>query len=157
MAVIIMISLVAMVVMPAVGSFGMGTTRGEARNLDAAVQLAFNMAVVEKTNYRLAFNLDEQCYWAERKEGEVYAASKNQLFSKHCLPDSLSIQSVEALDRKPEKTGMEYIYFTPYGYVEPARIYLGKDDQNGFSIFTDPITGNTVVKEGAVGFQEFYR
>ncbi len=157
MVVIAVMGLIAIVVYPSFGSLSVSRLKLEARRLQSEVQLTYNLATMEKANYRLAFDLESQCYRAERKQGDVYEAAKNELLLEHCLPDSVWIEELEILDRKLTRTGNEYIYFSPFGYSEPARIYVtndATDSRSGYTLFTQPATGSVKVYEGLVSYKD---
>jgi len=155
--VITIISLVALLIFPRLGSLGLGSLRTEARRIQSQIQFLFNLSVLEKGDYRMVFDLDEQCYWAEKRQGAEYTQSNLGLLSKYCLPSALVISELEALGRKSAQYGAEYIYFSPFGYVEEARIYLTNSSGEGFSLFTEPITGQVNVYPGHYGFKDLER
>jgi len=155
--VITIISLVALLIFPRLGSFGLGSLRAEARRIQSQVQFLFNLSVLEKGEYRMVFDLDEQCYWAEKKQDAEYTESNLTLLSKYCLPSTLVISELEVLGRKSTQYGTEYIYFSPFGYVEKTRIYLTNSSGEGFSLFTEPIIGQVNVYPGHYGFKDLER
>jgi len=155
--VLALVGLIAALVFPRLGLIGMGSVRTEARKLQGMVTLCFNLAVMEKVNYRIAFDLDNQCVWAEKREGMEYKDASTDLLRKHCLPESVLVRELEVPGRQLEGGGIEYIYFSPYGFVEPARIFVGNEANEGYSLFTDPVTGRTRVLEGPAGYQDLER
>jgi Tfp pilus assembly protein FimT len=154
LGVLAIIGLIAVLVFPRFASLGMGELRSSARRIQGATQLCFNLAVMEKSNYRLAFDLDNQCWWAEKEVSGAFGASPLDLLSKVCLPDSVAIGELEALDRKQVSSGIEYIYFSTFGFVEPARIFVSNTAGDGFTLFTDPITGRVRVFDGRVEYNK---
>jgi prepilin-type N-terminal cleavage/methylation domain-containing protein len=152
--VLAIIGLIALLVFPRLSSLGITGLRSEGRKLQGMVMLCFNLAVMEKTNYRLALDLDNQCFWAEKKSGQTYIEAGSDLLARHCLPEAVMIEEVEVLDRKQARSGLEYLYFSPYGYVEPAKIFIANDSGSSFSMFTDPITGRVRVFEGHVEYKD---
>ncbi len=151
MVVLFVIGLIATLVFPSFGSFELSRLKSEARRLQAATTLTYNLAVMEKANYRLAFDLDAQCWWAEKKQGPVYVPASNDLLLKHCLPESVWIEELEVMDRRLNRSGQEYVYFSPFGYSEPARIYLTNESGqvgSGYTLFIQSATGAIQVYEG---------
>jgi prepilin-type N-terminal cleavage/methylation domain-containing protein len=155
--VLAVIGLIALLVFPRLGSLGLSDIRTEARRLEGITSLCFNLAVMEKTNYRLAIDLDHQCWWAEKRNGQVYMLATSDLLARHCVAQNITVQELEVLDRKQAKTGLEYIYFSPYGYVEPARVFITNDSGSGYTLFTDPMTGRMIVDPGQVEFKDAQR
>ena len=157
MIALMVIGLIATLVFPSFNSIELSRLKGEARRIQSAIEFTYDLSVMEKINYRLAFDLDKQCFSAERKEGEQYVPAKNELLIEHCLPDSVWIEELEILDRNLNRSGKEYIYFSPFGYSEPARIYLTNDtndSRRGYTIFTQPATGQVKVYEGLVQYKD---
>ena len=154
LGVLAIIGLIAALVFPRLGSLGLADLRSSGRRLQGMVQLTFNLAVMEKADYRLALDLDSQCVWVEKNINGTYEASKLELLSRYCLPDQVYIQELEVLDRKLVSTGTEHIYFGMDGFVEPARIFIVNESDDGFSLFTDPTTGRIKVYDGRVGYSK---
>jgi len=152
--VLAVIGLISLLVFPRLGSLGLSDIRTEARRLEGITMLCFNLAVMEKNNYRLAIDLDHQCWWAEKRNGPVYELATSDLLSRHCVAKDIMVEELEVLDRKQARTGLEYIYFSPYGYVEPAKVFITNDSGSGFTLFTDPITGRMIVYPGLVEFKD---
>ena len=67
----------------------------------------------------------------------------------------MTIQEFETPDRKIAGAGEDYLYFTPFGYVEPARIYITDTAGNGFTLFTVPMTGEVEIYAGRVEFKDY--
>ena len=155
LVVLTIIGFLSLLIVPRLGSLGLAQLRSEARRLRAVIQAGYELSVVEKRGYRLALDLDEQCYWLEVQSEADYQPAENQLFSKHCLPESLSIREFEAPGRKLSGSGRDYIYFSPFGYVEPGRIYLADNSGNGFTLFTVPATGQVEILEGRWDFKDY--
>jgi len=154
LGVLAIIGLIAALVFPRLGSLGLADLRSSGRRLQGMVQLTFNLAVMEKADYRLAFDLDSQCFWAEKNIMGVYVTAKLDLLSMFCLPEEVYIQELEVLDRKLVRTGTDYIYFGMDGFVEPARIVMVNESEDGFTLFTDPTTGRIKVYDGRVEYDK---
>lgn len=154
LGVLAIIGLIAALVIPRLGSLGQADLRSSGRRIQGMVQLTFNLAVMEKADYRLVFDLDSQCVWAEKNISGAYQTSTLDLLSRYCLPDQVYIRELEVLDRKLVQTGTEYIYFGMDGFVEPARIFIGNESDDGFTLFTDPITGRIKVYDGRVEYSK---
>lgn len=157
MVVLLVIGLIATLVFPSFGNFELSRLKVQARRIQSAVYLTYNLSVMEKANYRLVFDLDKQCWYAEKKSGIEYVPASNELLLEHCLPDSVWIEELEVQDRELFKTGKEYIHFSPFGYSEPARIYItneSNDPGSGYTLFTEPMTGGVRVYEGRVQYKD---
>lgn len=157
MVVLLVIGLIATLVFPNFGSLELSQLKSEARRIQAEINLAYNLSIMEKTNYRLVFDLDKQCISAEKKQGPEYVPATNELLLEHCLPESVWIDELEVLDRNLFKAGKEYVYFSPFGYSEPARIYLTNESNepgSGYTIFTEPATGEVTVYEGRLEYKD---
>jgi prepilin-type N-terminal cleavage/methylation domain-containing protein len=152
LGVLVIIGLIASLVYPRLASLGLAELRSAGRRLQGMVQLSFNLAVMEKAPYRLAVDLDSQCFWAEKNINGEWVVTNLDLLGKVCLPDSVAIDEFEVLDRKLVRNGLEYVYFSDNGFVEPARFVLVNRDDAGFTLFTDPTTGRVKVFDGRVNY-----
>ena len=155
LVVLTIVGFLAVLIVPRLGGLGLAQLRSEARKLRAVIQAGYELSLVQKTGYRLALDLDEQCLWLEVRTEQGYQPAESQLFSRHCLPEAVRIAEFEAPDRQLNDSGKDYIYFSPFGYVEPCRIYLADDSGNGFTLFSEPGTGQVEILEGRWDFKDY--
>jgi type II secretion system protein H len=144
--VLAVIGLIAAIVAPRMGLLDGTQLKSSARKLVGAIRITYASAVVNKTYYRIRFNLEEQTYTIEQKVGDEYAAATDPLLEPRVLPGNIYVKRVEVMDRVCEEWCEEFLYFTPGGYVEEAAIYLSIDgDDRVFSVFTRPMTGRAFI------------
>ena len=85
----------------------------------------------------------------------LYAASDNQGGTERSLPHGIKFRSVQTShDEEPRTSGRAYLYFWPGGMTERASIVLREGDSmadtNALTVVVSPLTGNVVIKAGAV-------
>ena len=152
--VLAIIGLIAGMIVPRIGALGMGGLRSGARRIQSEVALAFNIAVMEKSNYRIVFDMESQCFWGEKMVGKEYVGASTNLLSRYCLPSSVGVSEFEVLDRKMERSGAEALYFSPFGFVEPARIVIANESGDAYTLFTDPISGRVRIFDGRPTYKD---
>lgn len=152
LAVIMVIGVILGLALPRVSSLGRAELRASARRLSGTIRLGYHLAVLNKKNYRLLLDLDQQTYQIEERMGDEYVPVQSELLQPRVLPEGVWIREVRIADRECENECLkEYIYFSPYGYVEEAAIYLCDDDeQTGYTLLTQPMIGKVVIKDGYV-------
>jgi prepilin-type N-terminal cleavage/methylation domain-containing protein len=156
LAVLAIIALVAVLVVPRTSAMEGVEFRSAARTLAGAIRITYNSAVVSRLPHRIVFDLEEQSYWVEDKDGKEYAPSASPMLGKRVIPDSLYLKRIQVMDRDCSGMCREYLYFTPGGYVEEASIHLATlDDSRVFSLFTHPMTGRVSIEGGELSRQEW--
>ncbi len=153
--VLAIIGMLSALIIPRLSSIGLAQLRSEARRIRSLIQACYDLSVLEKTNYRLAINLDEQCIEPQQRQADRYEPVQNPLLQRHCLAPEVTIQEFETPDRKIAGAGEDYLYFTPFGYVEPARIFITDTSGNSFTLFTQPLTGEVEIFAGRVEFKDY--
>ncbi len=148
MVVLLIIGIVAgMVAMQVTTTDGV-YLRSTARNLVGTVRLTYSVAALNRRPYRLAFDLENQLVWLETKQGKDYVKVDEEGLGERVIPDPVYIKRIEVMDRVCEDYCVEYIYFTPGGYVEEASIYLAvgpEEEARTITIFTRSMTGRAVI------------
>ncbi len=146
MVVLAMIGLFAALVAPSIGNLGQAEMRATSRRLAGTIRFVYHMSILNKTPYRIAFDLDNQSYSIEERKGEEYTESKNDMLQSRVLPDSVYFRDVLVMDRLCDGLCVEYLYFTPYGFVEEATIHLTDEDGDVvYTLFTESMTGRTII------------
>ena len=152
LAVIMVIGVILGLALPQVSSLGRAELRASTRRLSGTIRLGYHLAVLNKKNYRLLLDLDQQAYAIEERMGDEYVLVQSELLQPRVLPEGVWIREVQIAGRECEnECRKEYLYFSPYGYVEEAAIYLsGEDEQAGYTLLTQPMIGKVVIQEGYV-------
>lgn len=151
MVVLLIIGIIAVVVIPRIATLGGVELNSTARSLVGTIRITYSTAVVKKKPYRLAFDLTQQAYWVEEKSGDEYIKPTDSLLGPRVIPETIYISQVAILDRDCVANCVEYLYFSPGGYVEEAAIQLATlDGEQVVSVFTLPMTGRAVIVPGNV-------
>ncbi|HSQ62424.1 MAG TPA: prepilin-type cleavage/methylation domain-containing protein, partial [Polyangiaceae bacterium] len=79
----------------------------------------------------------------------------NQGGTERSLPHGIKFRSVQTShDEEPRTSGRAYLYFWPGGMTERASVVLREGDSmadtNALTVVVSPLTGNVVIKAGAV-------
>ena len=134
------------------------------------IEVSNNAKGVKEFNVNLE-NSDEQIEQEENKSanGGVEEGNRNKrdaIFVKDTslggkefqLPNGVVFRDVH-LKRNAETTqrGKAFLYFFPQGYVEPAIIHVGVEDQENvtLSLRTRPLTGKVTLYEQMKEFKDF--
>lgn len=159
LAVLMVIGVILALVLPRVSVVSGANLRSQTRLLSGAIRLTYNLAVMNKKNFRLGFDLDQQSYWVEVRNGNEYVPVTNEILAPRTLPDGVWIREVLVADRACTHDCLkEYIYFSPYGYVEEAAIYLTDDNETrAFTLLTQPMTGKVMILDGHAGLPDHSR
>lgn len=156
MVVIAIIGIFAAIVVPRTGVMSVFQLRASARNLVGTIRLTYSTAVVNRSFYRICFDLEEQVYWVEKKEGDQYVKVEDPLLGERVLPDEVYFKRIEAADRVCDYMCQEYLYFTPGGYVEAAAVYLTLEEGSPvISVFTRPMIGKAVIVMEEISREEW--
>ena len=145
--------------------------KSAARILSGAITLVYGEAIAKNKTYRMYFDASEDKYWitevttlATEDEPSVIGltigtsfelldytegggdieetAPTEPMFAPKSLPQGVHFSSVEiggAAGRLGAKT--KYIEFSPLGIASPATIYLINEDDEGFAVAYDGVTG----------------
>ncbi len=156
LAVLLVVGIILGLVLPRVSSVTRANLRSSVRLLSGTIRLTYNLAVLNKKNFRLAIDLDQQRYQIEERNGNEYIPITSEILQPRTLPDGVWIREVLITDRACNHDCMkEYIYFSPYGYVEEAAIYLTNDDETqAYTLLTQSMTGKVMIQDGHVGLPE---
>jgi len=159
LAVLLVIGVILGLAIPRVSSLTRTNLRTQARLLSGSIRLTYNLAVMNKKNFRISFDLDQQSYQIEVRNGKEYVPVTSEILKPRTLPDGVWIREVMIADRVCQHDCLkEYIYFSPYGYVEEAAIYLTNDNETqAYTLLTQPMTGKVLVKDGHAGLPDHSR
>jgi prepilin-type N-terminal cleavage/methylation domain-containing protein len=156
--VMVVVGIIAALVLPRIGMMNGVQLKSAAREMAGTIRITYAAAVMERTPYRIAFDFEHQMYWVERRSGDEYVKPTNDLLGSHTLPDNIFLKGVQVADRPFTDWPLEYLYFTPGGYVEEAAIYEGVvEDDPVISIFTQPFTGRATIVLGEMSRQDWER
>jgi len=156
LAVLLVIGIILGLTLPRISSVTRANLRTQARLLSGSIRLTYNLAVMNKKNFRIAFDLNQQSYQIEVRNGNEYVPVTSGILQPRTLPDGVWIRQVLIADRACDHDCLkEYLYFSPYGYVEEAAIYLTDDNETqAYTLLTQPVTGKVLIQDGHVGLPE---
>jgi prepilin-type N-terminal cleavage/methylation domain-containing protein len=156
LAVLLVIGIILGLTLPRISSLTQANLRTQARLLSGSIRLTYNLAVMNKKNFRIAFDLDQQSYQIEVRVENEYVPVTSEILKPRTLPDGVWIRQVSIADRACDHDcRKEYLYFSPYGYVEEAAIYLTNDDETqAYTLLTQPVTGKVLIQDGHVGLPD---
>lgn len=152
LAVIMVIGVILGLALPRLSGLGRAELRASTRRLSGTIRLGYHLAVLNKKNYRLLLDLEKQSYQLEERMGDEYVPVQSELVQPRVLPEGVWLRGIKLADRECENQCLkEYIYFSPYGYVEEAAVYLSDDDEESrWTLLTQPMIGKVLIKEGYV-------
>jgi len=156
LAVLLVIGIILGLTLPRISSVTRANLRTQARLLSGSIRLTYNLAVMNKKNFRIAFDLNQQSYQIEMRNENEYVPVTSGILQPRTLPDGVWIRQVLIADRACDHDCLkEYLYFSPYGYVEEAAIYLTDDNETqAYTLLTQPVTGKVLIQDGHVGLPE---
>jgi len=145
--VLFIIALTVTFAMPLLGLGGDAGLHAAGRRLAGTVKYMYNEAVLEKTIYRLTFDLDNASYRAERREADGEWVELPGGMGQRTLPDEVAIEEMAVNGRGTFTTGRISMQFYPAGWLDETALYLreGKYEQT-LRIF--PLTGTTEFYDG---------
>ncbi len=110
-------------------------------------------AAREHKDYLLYFDLSENRYWTENpgltEEGRLMAR-ENAI----SLPEDVRVLDIKKKGDEIRTTGEVSIMITKKGYLQPATIHLGSDEERVFTLYLKTFAGKAEILEGYVEFEE---
>jgi prepilin-type N-terminal cleavage/methylation domain-containing protein len=98
LVVLVLLSLIAGIGIPAVQAVLQGQTQREATRLAALIRTLRNESVLTRTDFRLVFSLKERAYWVEeRKDGRFRLREEPSLLRKHAFPAAFTLTDLSIL------------------------------------------------------------
>jgi len=156
LAVLVVMGIMLALVLPRVSNLTRANLRAQTRLLSGSIRLTYNLAVMNKKNFRIAFDLNQQSYQIEVRNGDEYVPVVSEILAPRTLPEGVWIREVLIADRVCDHDCLkEFLYFSPYGYVEEAAIYITDDNESqAYTLLTQSMTGKVLIKDGHVGLPD---
>lgn len=119
------------------------------KNIISLMRYARERSILERVNYRLAFNIDAGTYCllfqkSPFEEPDRYKIEESSLGKKYQLPEGVTIERIEFLE---EVNSSEFITFYPDGSADSVNIYLCNDKGESLIISTQIAGQIKIVKE----------
>jgi len=126
--------------------------KGSTRKFIGMIKTLRSEAIRDQENYTLHFDLETDRYWIE---SETMTEEKRALVKQEArtLPSGVQVQDVWYRDKGKKMTGETHVRFSKKGYVQPAVIHMGSDDDRAFTLVISPFLGRVKVLEGYVEFE----
>jgi prepilin-type N-terminal cleavage/methylation domain-containing protein len=127
--------------------------KASARSLAGLITNLSREAIRENTDYRLYFDLSENCYWTEKPgltaEGRMLAKEKAVK-----LPEDVHVIDIMKKGDEKRSTGEIPIMITRKGYLQPAAIHLGADEGRVFTLYLKTFIGKVEILNGYLEYEE---
>jgi len=160
--VVLIIGMIAAIAYPQYKVVSRANLRETSRKLAGTIRYLYAKAAMEKKQWRLAIDLDNNRIWPERLEpredapGEEFVPASIGSVKQVVLPRGVRVRDVRVVGRSPVERGMEYIHFSPYGGVERAVIHLEHDNHEWvFSLVTKPMSGRVAIFDHEADIEQF--
>jgi len=154
--VVLVIGVLLSVAMPRVFQTGDMNLRSASRGLITTIRHLYSKSVFEKRLYKLSFDIDAGEYWTESLEGNQFRLEEDSGYGRKKLPRGVSFSDIQT-ERTQGKVGSgrdAFILFLPTGIVDAAVIHLRTNEDNFFTLSTNPYTGATKVFDSYVEFND---
>lgn len=150
--VLFIIALAVTLVLPLLGKVGDADLHSAGRYLAGTIKYVYNEAVLEKTAFRLVFDLDHNSYQVERQDKSGKWAKLPGRMGERKLPDSVVLARIAINGRGSFTSGEVKVQIYPTGWLDEAALYLqeGKYKQ---TLRISALTGTT---EFYNGFRDFF-
>jgi prepilin-type N-terminal cleavage/methylation domain-containing protein len=150
--VLFIIALAVTLTLPLLGKVGDADLHAAGRRLAGTIKYLYNEAVLEKTTYRLVFDLDHASYSAERRDDSGEWTKLPGRMGTTKLPDSVEIKRIAINGRGSFTTGEIKIQIYPAGWLDEAALYL-QDGKYKQTLRISALTGTTEFYDG---FRDFF-
>ncbi len=157
--VLLIIGLLATVLIPNIGRLGGEDLRESARKLGGLIQYLYGLSAVDRKNFYLNIDLDENKYWVSvgkenLEEGTVEMVRYSDEFvrKEYALPSGVKFEDIDTVDRGKVTDGKVVVTFYPEGFVDPVTIHLKNDNDDELTLMVLPLTGDFRVFDG---YREF--
>ena len=151
--VLFIIALTVSLTLPLLGKVGDGDLHAAGRRLAGTIKYLYNEAVLEKTTYRLIFDLDHGSYRAERQEaGGEWVKLPGRMGEKRELPGSVEMKRIFINGRGSFTSGEVSMQIYAAGWLDEGALYL-QDGKYRQTLRISALTGTTEFYDG---FRDFY-
>lgn len=149
--VIFIIGLMVTLCLPLLGRRGDSDLRTAGRRISGTVKYFYNQAVLDKTRYRLTFDLDHGLYRIDRQEEDGEWKPLSDRWRETRLPSSVAIRDIDVKGKGDFTKGTVSILIYPVGWIDEAVLHLQEDDYR-LTLRISPLTGTTKFYDG---FRDF--
>lgn len=146
--VIVVISLVAVLVLPLLPSTDAANLRRSARSLAAVVRYLGDRSVTTKSQYRMQMDLTDNTVTVKKIVNGEEVMPEDPFFARKFLSDRVTIEDVEVPRLGKLGEGVVNIDFGVAGLAEFAIIHLKGVKENHYTITALPGGGRVDVREG---------
>ena len=146
--VIVILSLVALLVVPLLPSTEAAELRGSARSLTAVIRYLGDRSVTTKSPYRMLLNLTDSTITVKKIVNGEETAPEDPFFTKKFLADGVTIEDVEIPRLGKLSEGAVNVDFGVAGLGEFTVIHLKGIKGSHFTVTAIPEGGKVEVLEG---------
>ncbi|HLO25686.1 MAG TPA: prepilin-type N-terminal cleavage/methylation domain-containing protein [Geobacteraceae bacterium] len=146
--VIVIISLVAMLVLPLLPSTDAASLRSSARSLAAVVRYLGDRSVTTKSPYRMLLDLTDNTITVKKIVNGEEVAPEDPFFARKFLADGVTIEDVEVPRLGKVGEGVVSMDFGVSGLGDFTIIHLKGVKESHFTITALPGGGRVDVREG---------
>ena len=150
--VLFIIGLTVSLTLPLLGKVGDGDLHAAGRRLAGTIKYLYNEAVLEKTMYRLTFDLDHAAYRAERQNQDGEWQEVPGRMGERELPGSVAIKRIAVNGRGSFTAGQVSMQIYPVGWLDETALYL-QDGKYQQTLRISSLTGTTEFYDG---FRDFF-
>jgi len=146
--VIVIISMVAIIVLPLLPSTGAAELRNSTRRLSTVVRYLGDRSVTTKTPYRMRLDLNDNAVIIKKMVNGEETIPEDPFFSRNILDDGVSIEDVEIQRLGKLGEGVVNVDFGVAGLGEFIVIHLKGRKEGRFTVTAFPYGGRVEVLEG---------
>jgi general secretion pathway protein H len=146
--VIVVISMVAIIVLPLLPSTGAADLKNSARRLATVVRYLGERSVTTKTPYRMRLDLNEGTVVIKKIINGEEAPPEDPFFSRSILDDGVSIEDIEVQRVGKLGEGVVNVDFGVAGLGEFVVIHLKGGKEGRFTVTALPYGGRVDLLEG---------
>jgi general secretion pathway protein H len=146
--VIVILSLVAMIVIPLLPSTDAANLRDSARRLSSVIRYLGERSVTTKTDYRMRLDLSDSTVTVKKMVNGEETVPEDPFFSRNILADGVSIENVESQRLGKLGEGVIEVDFGVAGLGEFMVVHLKGAGEAHFTVTALPYGGRVEVLEG---------
>jgi len=146
--VIVIISMVAIIVLPLLPSTSAAELRNSARRLSTVVRYLGDRSVTTKTPFRMRLDLNDSTVAIKKMVNGEETTPEDPFFSRNILDDGVSIEDVEIQRLGKLGEGVVNVDFGVAGLGEFIVIHLKGGKEGHFTVTAIPYGGRVEVLEG---------
>ncbi len=152
--VILVIGIVFALIIPRLGTLTDYDLNVSCRRLAGTVRYLFHLASVNRTIYRLNYDVKNNEYWITyRDENLEFVSDPSSLDRKVRLPKDVFFEDVVILGREKFQEGQTQTQFFPKGLVEETFVHLKDSRGRQASIHILPLAARVKIYDRYVDFE----